>query len=100
MIADVTKLFENMDKVLFDSSTDIPVFISEYFPSLTSKTQKAERHLKELSYAALEESIRMVSQDSKKHSLLESYEYIENRKQEEERNKETILSIIRTTFLK
>jgi len=99
MIADVTELLERMDKIHFDSSTDVTTFISMYFPSLTNKTHKVEQHLKELTFAVLEQTINALSQDSQKHTLLESYEYIENGK-EEERRKETILSIIRTTYLR
>lgn len=89
---------ENMDKIWFDSSTDIPGFISEYFPSLNKRKSELEKYWKEITYSSLEEAIRELSKDSKKHSLFETYEYIAKEKGEEKK-KQSILSTIKTTFL-
>lgn len=98
MIADVIELLERMDKIQFDSSTDITAFLTQYFPSLLQKRSALETYWKELTWSNLEESIRVLSQDSKKHSLMESYEYIENKNNVSRKVHPSILSTVRTTF--
>jgi len=99
MIVDVEKLLERMDKIQFDSSTDITAFLTQYFPSLLHKRSALETYWKELTWSNLEESIRMLSQDSKKHTLMESYEYIENKKDIPGKRHLSILSTSRGAFL-
>lgn len=89
---------EKMKDISFDITTDISSFIFEYFPTLLTRKTETERYWKGLTLSSLEEAIREVRKDNKKHSLAECYTYIDNKK-EEEKKKLSILSTIRTTFM-